>query len=92
MRSEALVGWRLQASETLAVGWTDVPTAPVVADGYPTVSMAQGNRPQFFRLRKASTAAGSAPTAAASVKGTGGTLSTTEALQLTKRTYDRLTW
>ena len=90
---EALAGWQLQASKTLAGGWQDVTATPVTADGYQTVSLAQSNQPQFFRLRKASAAAAaSAPSSAASAKATGGTLSTTEALQPTKRTYDRLTW
>ena len=88
---EALAGWQLQASETLVGGWTDVPTTPMIANGYQTVSLAQSNQPQFFRLRKASGAAASAPTAA-SVKATGGTLAPTETLQPTKSTYDRLSW
>jgi hypothetical protein len=88
---EARAGWQLQASATLAGGWTDVPTTPMIANGYQTVSLAQRDQPQFFRLRKASGAAASAPTAA-SVKATGGTLSPTETLQPKKRTYDRLSW
>jgi hypothetical protein len=82
---EALVGWQLQASETLAVGWTDVPATPVVADGYQTVSVTKSNQQQFFRLRKASAAAPSA-------KATGGTLSTAETRQPPKRTYDGILW
>ena len=89
---EALAGWQLQASATLAGGWTDVTTTPMIANGYQTVSLAQRDHPQFFRLRKASGAAASLPAAAVRAQATGGTLSPTETLQPTKRTYDRLSW
>ena len=65
----------------------------MIANGYQTVSLAQSNQPQFFRLRKASGAAASLPAAAAvRAQATGETPSTTDILPPTKRTYDKLTW
>ena len=89
---EALAGWRLQASGTLDLGWQDVAATPVIANGYQTVSLAQGTHPQFFRLRKAFTAATSAPAATARAQARGRILSTTDTLQPMKRIYDRLAW
>jgi hypothetical protein len=89
---EALVGWELQASETLESGWQDVAKTPMIAEGYQTVSLAQGNHPQFFRLRKASAAAVSTSAATARANAMGRTFTTTDALPPTKRTYDRLAW
>jgi subtilisin-like proprotein convertase family protein len=89
---EALAGWQLQASETLESGWQDVATTPMIAEGYQTVSLAKGNHPQFFRLRKASAAAVSTPAATTRAKAMGRTFTTMDALPPTKRTYDRLAW
>ena len=86
------MNWQLQVSEALAVGWTDVPVAPVITDGCQSVSLAKGDRQQFFRLRKATAGVASAPAAAASDKATEGTPSTTETRPPTKRIFGELSW